>query len=224
MTLKELEAKVQALEKEEKELKARVQNIEDIEAVKKVQKAYAYYLQRWEWRKVVDLFSDAPDASVEIGGLGNYVGKKGIIKAFQRGWGEGPIPPEFLHTMLACNGYAEVDPGGKTAESRFYWFGVQAGMHQPLPEDNLRARWSLGIWQTRYVKEDGKWKIKRLYAYHFFNVPYEDGWGTKTVRTRPAATVARPADAPPPGPGTVIAPYPSGYLLPYFFKNPVTGK
>ncbi len=204
-----------------KELEARIQNLEDIEAVKKLQKAYAWYLQRWEGEKVVPLFSDAPDASVEVGASGNFVGKKQIKKFFTRG---GPRPPEFLHAMLACNGYVEVAPDGKTAESRFYWLGVQSGTRQPVAEDNLGAVWSFGIWQNEYVKERGVWKIKRLLAHSIFRVPYEDGWGTKTVRTRPAATVARPADAPPPGPGTVIAPYPSGYLLPYFFKNPVTGK
>ncbi len=214
MTLKELEAKVQALE-------ARTQALEDIDAIKKLQNAYAYYLQRWEWRAIVALFSDAPDASVETGVGGNFVGKKEITRRFREG--HEALPPEFMHAMVTGNGIVEVAPDGKTGKSRYYALGPHAGTG-PHPENNLNASWSFGIWQNDYVKEGGVWKIKRLYWNFIFHASYEDGWGKKTIQTRFEEIPRRPANAPPYGPDTVIAPYPSGYLLPYFFKHPVTGK
>jgi len=61
------------------------------------------------------------------------------------------------------------------------------------------------------IKEDGKWKIKKIFHNALFYTPYPGGW-------------QHLADTPePPGPPT-FARYPSGKIFPYHYKNHVTGK
>ena len=53
----------------------------------------------------------------------------------------------------------------------------------------------------------------------FSDTPYEDGW----VKTPTTPVPFRPG-GPKPEPSTCYKPYPSGYVLPYHYKNPVSGK
>jgi len=70
------------------------------------------------------------------------------------------------------------------------------------------------------VKEDGTWKFKKLCYSLTFSTPYEEGWvKTPVWKDRP-----EPRERPSPGPDTGVATYPSGYIFPYHYKNPVTGK
>jgi len=38
-------------------------------------------------------------------------------------------------------------------------------------------------WENEYVKEDGKWKIKKILFNRIFTTPFEDGW-VKTPMTK----------------------------------------
>jgi len=218
MKPEELEVKVKTLaqtidkmaetiEKQETRLK----NAEDIEAVKKLQKAYNYYLQRWQLEEIIPLFSQSPDVSVEISDSGQHKGPDGVKKYFSH---NANPPPEFLHLLMPLAGIVDVDPNGKTALGRWYGLGLQA-----IPIDGvIRARITMGIWENEYVKEDGKWKFKKLFFNSIFTTPYEDGW----VKTSHFAPVMK--DKPAPGPNSPSKQYPSDYIFPYHYKNPVSGK
>jgi hypothetical protein len=211
MKSEELEAKVKTLAETVEKLEARLKNTEDIEAVKKLQKAYNYYLQRWQVEEIVPLFSQSPDVTVEISDSGQHKGLEGVKKYFSQ---HANPPPEFLHILLPIAGIVDVDPNGKTAKGRWYGLGLQA-----IPIDGkIRARITMGIWENDYVKEEGKWKFKKLFFNGIFSTPYEDGW-VKTPRFAPTVK-----DKPAPGPNAPSKGYPSGYIFPYHYKNPVTGK
>ena len=202
-----------------KGLAARVQTLEDIEAIKKLQRAYNYYVEHWQDNELIGLFAESPDTTIEVGELGLYKGKEGVRKffIFQNHFisKTGSPPPEFLHLLMPIAGIVDVDPDGKTAKGRWYGWGCNA-----LPkEGKVEATFMSGIWENEYVKEDGKWKFKKLFWSTIFGTPYEDGW----VKT-PYVTVPRPEGRPAPGPNSHFAPYPSGYIFPYHYKNPVTGK
>ena len=202
-----------------KELEARVQTIEDIEAVKKLQRAYCYYLEHWQDEEIIGLWSQSPDASVEIGESGLYTGKEGIRGFFSYSQHfitkEVKPPPELLHLLMPVAAIVDVDTDGKTAKGRWYCFGCYAVDRNGKPQ----ALFESGIYENEYVKEDGKWKFKKLHYNSIFTTPYEDGW----VKT-PYSGRTLPENKPASSPNNVFAPYPSGYIFPYHYKNPVTGK
>ena len=68
-----------------------------------------------------------------------------------------------------------------------------------------------------YIKENNIWKFKKMHFYLIFRTPLDEGW----VKTPVVLSMAKgSADLPTTG----YKPYPSGYVIPFHFKNPVTGK
>jgi hypothetical protein len=224
----DLEVKVKKLETQQKksrliikQLEARITQAEDIEAIKKLQRAYGFYLEHWQEDELIDLFSKRDDVTVEINDSGEFRGAEGVIKCYVFGdhytaySGQKTAPPEYLHLMVPISGIVDIDPDGKTAKGR--WYGT---FHGALPRGGmLRALIGYGIWEMDYIKEEGVWKIWKLLFCDIFSSPIEDGWVKTPFINNPPAK-ERPA----PVRGKDIKPYPSGYIFPYHYKNPVSGK
>ena len=221
MNSKELEKRFLALEKTNEELKTRLTAAEDIEAIKKLQGAYGYYLEHWQEDDLVGLFSHNPEVALEINDGGLYKGFEAVKNSFNfaahyTAYGGVKTPPgEFLHVLMPLNGIVDLDANGKTAKGRWYGFGLIAQRRQ----GQLRAIISCGIWENEYIKEDGIWKILKLFWSNIFSSPLEDGWVKTPYFGNPPHR-----ENPLPGPNTHFATYPSGYIFPYHYKNPVTGK
>jgi hypothetical protein len=226
--LKQLEETVAQLVKKEKKsartikkLEARVIKAEDIEAIKKLQRAYGFYLEHWEGDELMGLFSTRDDVTIEINTGGEFKGPEGVKKCYTFSdhytayAGHKTAPPEYLHIMIPISGIVDVAPDGKTAQGR--WYGM---FHGALPRGGkLRALIGCGIWEMDYIKEGGVWKIWKLLFDDIFSSPVDEGWvKTPFISNPPALT------QPPPVRGKDIRPYPSGYIFPYHYKNPVTGK
>ena len=62
-----------------------------------------------------------------------------------------------------------VAPDGQTANVRSRPF-IMFGIH------GVRAQWGSGVYENRFVKEDGVWKFDYLHGYWTFYTNYEDGW------------------------------------------------
>lgn len=204
------------------ELQARLTRLQDIKDIQNLQKIYGYYQDYCEWQKIVDLFTDN-DPMVEESDRGVYKGKAGVKRYFIDLLGQGgnkPIRAGYLGIMFQLQGVVTVNPDGKTASGRWYGMGMEAKPVASINEGELRQTWIHGIYENEYVKEDGKWKFKKLYFNLVFRTPFEDGWLKAPVigQNGPDKTVK--PDAPP----TSYAPYPSGYHVPFSFKHPVTGK
>jgi hypothetical protein len=206
MNLQEMEVRLKTLEE-------KLAIVQDLEEIKNLQKIYGYYLERWQWKEVMELFSDSPDTSIEINNSGVFIGKDSIKRYFYRE----SVPSDFLHVLMQVNDVVHVDPSGKTAKGRWYGFGLQA-ITSPA-QSGAKPVLSSGIYENEYVKEDGNWKFKKILWSRIFWCPYEDGW----VKTPVISIPGRPK-ATPDKPTTTYFPYPSGYLLPYHFKNPISGK
>ena len=208
-----------------KELEARIQIQEDIEAIRKLQYAYAYYLQHWQEEEIVGLFSQSPDTIMDMGAEGSFKGPEGIRKFFsypdRYNTTITKAPPEFLHQLMPISGIIDVDPNGKTAKGRWFGFGVYA----LLTDGKVQALFGTGIWENEFVKEDGKWKFIKLHYSLTFKTPYEDGW-VKTPIWRGSRDYLPELKGKPvvSHSGMSTTPYPSGYIEPYHYKNPVTGK
>ena len=221
MVSNELAAKVRAITETVEKLEVKLQTIEDIEQIKKLQKAYGYYLEHWQEDEIVELFSHSPDVSLEINDGGLYQGFEAVKNSFNFAdhytayGGAKKAPPEFLHILIPISGIVDLAPDGKTAKGRWYGFGLVAQKRA----GKLRAIISCGIWENEYIKENGIWKILKLFWATIIASPLDEGWVKTPYLGNPPHK-----DSPPPGPNNHFAPYPSGYIFPYHYKNPATGK
>jgi hypothetical protein len=210
MNSKELEAKIKMLED-------KVRTLEDIEEIKKLQRVYGYYLDYGMVDEIIEMFSDNPE-SVEIADHGVFLGKEGVRNFFKEvlGGGGKKAPPELsLHLVMQHQGVVNVAKDGKTAKGR--WQGWMVGV-MPLA-GVVRQIWGHGVYEDEYVKENGQWKFKKIHFNLTFQTPYEDGW-LKTPVVRRAKNYSVRPDKPP----TAYRPYPSGFMVPFHWKNPASSR
>jgi hypothetical protein len=210
MTLEEMENRIKTLETE-------VRTLNDVREIEILQRAYGYYLEHWMSGEVIDCFADSPDVVLSLY-EGTWLGKDGIRRYF----GRERVDPEFLHQVMQVSPIVHVNPDGKTAKGRWYSWGAVAAPQ----ESGVRQFFMGGIYESEYVKQDGKWRILKLaYSLHIAADPRE-GW----VRPGRLPGADRSAQRRHAGPTPDIAPhgmdsrYPSGYIFPFHFTHPVTGK
>lgn len=197
-------------------LTQRVERLEGARAIKKLQRAFGFYVDRGLWGEAADLFSD--DAMLEFGSDGVYVGKDRIREYLKRlhGGQEGLIYGQ-LNEWVTLQPAIEVASDGLSATAR--WRD-----HAMLGQYKQHAEWRDGIYENRYVKQGGVWKIQSLRLYVNFVAPYEKGWarlrpGEGLVRS--AASQSFPPDLPPTG---EYETFPVTNFPPFQVAHPVTGR
>jgi hypothetical protein len=211
LTVRELEAKIKILENQ-------VKILQDTEEIKRLQRAYGYYLEHWMAEEVIDCFADGPDTELNIW-VGTYMGKEGIRRYFSEYWGGEEVSPEFLHEVMQLSGIVDIESDGQTARGRWYGFGVIA-----LPfGGGITQAFMGGIYQADYIKQDGKWKFKKLIFNRTLHFRPGEGWVNPE---RVAAVDSRKMRKPmvPDRPRAFEPGYPSGFIIPFHFKHPATGK
>jgi hypothetical protein len=223
---RDADASVAQLAARLKVLEDKYEKLQDVQDLEKLQRIYGYYIERGQLDEVADLFSTRPDVSLEMSG-GLQVGIKNVRKMFSSATPFGVMKPgtkpeDYLHVTAPISGVVDVDPDGKTAKGRWYalMFLNDAGM-------GGGAVWGVGIYENDYVKEGGKWKILHLRFDDIFLSTYDKkGW----INTMPFFTgkMTMPpgqqsAGMPPPGRGR-SSKTPFAELMPYHYKNPVTGR
>jgi hypothetical protein len=214
--IEELEAQVKMLEN-------KVRMLEDIEAIKKLQRAYGFYLEHWMAENLIDLFSDSPEACLRIA-AGEFRGKDAIRRFFRHGKEDTPLEksdPKLLHQVMQLSGVVDVDPDGKRAKGRWYGFGANAF---PVP-GGIAPGWMNGVYEVEYIKEDDIWKMLKVRWCMTFHAPWTLSFVDEAQRVdvrmdRPheRAGVLRPTGD---HEETI---YPSGFICPFHFKNPVSGR
>ncbi len=212
MDLKNMETRLKELEKE-------VSNLKDLEAIYRLQKIYGFYLEHWMYEDIIDIFSDSPDTVLDLT-YGVFHGKEGVRKYFS-GMLEMTQLKDFLHQMMQLSGVVDVNADGKTASGRWYGFGVVV-----MPRRNGYFQvLASGIYTCEYIKEEGKWKIFKLMWNPIYNAP-----NVSIARAdKPQVTMSRENSlvTNPPKfdePRKLNTQYPTGYIVPFHFKHPVTGK
>lgn len=209
-------AQTPAPETELAALAERIAVLEGTRAIKKLQRAFGFYVDRGLWGEAADLFSD--DGSIELGLDGVYVGKERIREYLKRlhGGQEGLLYGQ-LNEWITLQPAVFVAKDGRSATAR--WRD-----HAMLGQYKQHAEWRDGIYENRYVREDGVWKIDSLHLYVNFQVAYEKGW----ARLRPgeglapsATSLSYPPDRPP---TEEYRPFPDVQLPAFQAPHPVTGK
>ena len=229
MTVAELEAKIKSLEKKLEAQAKKITTLEDIEAIKRLQKAYNYYVEHMLGDAIIDCFADSKD--VVLDWLeGKWLGKEGVKKYFGRiASGEGPAG--FSHQLMPSGGIITLSKDGKTAKGRWYAFGgIFSSDRGKVNGGSLTA----GIYEMGYIKEKGVWKILSIK----WVIPYGARIAEWTMpedlgrRFTSGGAAPRPAGAGPRPPMPVPdipldkadLRYVSGYIFPFHFVHPVTGK
>ena len=120
----------------------------------------------------------------------------------------------------------EIAGDGKTAQGLWYSPGMIAGIGE---DGKPHGRWMWEKYGVDFIKEDGVWKLWKIRWVHQYSSRPMDGWvkPEKLSEFRPSAEgehglpdwwkVAQP-------PKGIDYTYPSGYIFPFHFNHPVTGK
>lgn len=187
-------------------LGARIGLLEDANQIEIVQRTYGYFVDKAQWTQLSQLF--AKDATLEIGGRGVFVGRDRVLEYMQKAFGpDGPTEGRIINHMQ-FQPIVDVDPDGLHAKQRMRAFVMSNG------------GWGIPLYENEYVKEDGVWKISKLHG-PFTMYTSWDGWAkSATPNTRPDSFLP-PPDLPP---TVVYLTYPSYYIVPFHYPNPVTGK
>jgi len=193
-------------------LEHEVERLEGARAIKHLQRAYGFYMDRALFNEAADLF--APDATVEIGADGVYVGRERIREYLHRlaGGGTG-LPWGRLMEHYQLQPVVHVAADGLSGQARWRDLGL-------LGEYGKSAAWSEGLFENRYVKRDGVWMIQSLHLYVNFTVPYAQGWSrAREDNTDQRSEVARAF--PPDRPATqAFKRFPANEVVPFHYENP----
>jgi hypothetical protein len=201
------EVDLRSLEKQLNDVGTRIQRLQDLTEVEILQHAYGYYVDKAQWRSLADLFAE--DATLEIGGKGVFTGKARVFEYMTVGLG--PIGPRnnslIDHQQFQC--LPTIHDDAVTAEARCIAFVMSSG------------GWGHVYYEDDYIKENGVWKFKKLHGPFNMYAGYKLGWVDNViVNTFPEKFPPWP-DLPP----TIIyLAYPSYYIEPFHYPNPVTGK
>jgi hypothetical protein len=221
MTVKELESKVKMLEAKIQsivDLEAKVRALEDIEEIKKLQRAYGYYLEHMMVEDIIDLFAEGEDVELWVT-AGKFKGKDDVRRLYS--YIRDSFPGhEFLHQLMQLSGVVDVNPNGKTAKGRWYGFGVNA---LPLRGGKINPGWMNGIYEMDYIKQGSKWKIKKLRWCMTFRASWTESFIEPSKRDD--TPMDRPQNENLGTRGTAEETrYPSGFICPFHFANPVSGR
>ena len=192
------------------ELERAIGLLEDENAIEKLQRIYGFYTDKQMWTQAADLF--AADGTLEIGGRGVYVGKARIVELLRLNGPESPQPGR-LFDQMQLQPVVHVAPDGRTAKARWRMFAQEAVAGE-------YANWGVGVFENEYAKEEGIWKIKTLHLYTTMYTPYEEGWG-KTAIPNAGPSAELPPDRPP---SVEYEAYPTAFVVPFHYENPVTGR
>lgn len=189
-------------------LDKRITRLEDLNAIEKVQRTYGYFVDKNQWAELAELFSK--DGTLEIGGRGVYVGRDQVRAYMQTGFGPDGPREGLLMNHMQFQAIPDVDPDGVHGHQRMRaWVMSNGG-------------WGLPLYENDYVKEGGVWKIARLKGPFTMYAGWEEGWKDKVIANNwPGDRNMAPSDLPP---SVVFLMYPSYYIVPYHYPNPVTGK
>ena len=189
----------------------RIGLLEDAAAIERLHSVYGYYLARNQWDDLAGIFAD--DGTIEIALRGIYVGKESVRRNLNL-YGEQGIHHGVQHNHMQYQPVIHVAPDGRTAKMRSRAFSIMGNYEQ-------LGIFMAGVYENDFVKEDGIWKIKKDQVFNTYFAPYDIGWKDLPPRDPPGITDANPPDLPPSMPFEM---YPTAFLPPFHYDNPVTGE
>jgi hypothetical protein len=200
-----------ALEARLKELDRRIGLLDDMRQLERMNSIYGYYLAHLKWDDLAGIFSRT--GSIEIAMRGVYVGEKSIRRNLDLYGRDTDSQFGLQHNHMQFQPVIDVAADGQSAKMRSRALSIM-GQYERY------AQWMGGVYENDYIKEDGIWKIKRDQVFNTYFVPYAVGWKSVQPRPPPGISKDNPPDLPPSHPFEM---YPSAFLPPFHYGNPVTG-
>ena len=164
-----------------------VERAEDIRAVKRLKRAYSHYLELGLWKDLIELFTENAVGDYPAG---VFVGRENLWPHFLDNNGRGILGVENGRLMphISFQPVVNLSADGKTAWARWKVFAM-------LGSTTGLASWNGMLYEDRYIKQDGVWKIDDLHTHSEWGGNYVGGWTAQ--RPRPAAAPGGPPAANP---------------------------
>ncbi|MBN2243483.1 MAG: nuclear transport factor 2 family protein [Acidobacteria bacterium] len=220
------EEEIASLKAQVAELTNRVGVVEDIQAIRTLHFKYGYYMDKWLFPEIVDLFAEDGEFHF-LNGV--FKGKQGVKRFFGDGLGiDGPtygILTDHLHVQ----DIVDVAPDRGTAMGRFRCF-LMGGVHESRRESTpIPAQfWEGGVYENTYVRENGVWKIRVLNYNLSWQAEYEKGWARSEKKLLMVSRFTKTYPDDPRGPDSLkSAParhWPDATMVPFHYPHPVTGE
>jgi hypothetical protein len=200
-------ANAQTAEEKLDQLEGRITRLEDLNAIERLQRTYGYFVDKGQWTRLSELFTD--DATLEIGGKGLFLGRARVLEYMQTAFGPDGAKEGVLANHMQFQPIPDVSPDGTTG-----WVRSRAYVMS-------NAGWGLPLYENEYRKgEDGIWRISRLSGPFTMYTSWE-GWGKNALNNTWPDKFEPAPDLPP---TTVYLTYPAYYIVPFHYPNPVTGR
>ena len=200
-------AAAQTVDESLDQLEARITRLEDLNAIERLQRTYGYFVDKGQWTLLSELFTE--DATLEIGGKGLFLGKDRVLEYMQTAFGPDGAKEGLLANHMQFQPIPDVSPDGRTG-----WVRSRAYVMS-------NAGWGLPLYENAYEKgADGVWRISRLSGPFTMYTNWE-GWGKNALNNTWPDKFDPPPDLPP---TTVYLTYPAYYIVPFHYRNPVTGQ
>lgn len=191
----------------------KLQHVDDHDEIANLIRVYGFYLDKGLWNKVADLF--AQEGSIELAQRGVFVGQDRVREFLWQQFGRrGGGPSEgFLQNHFGLQPVIHVADDGLTAKSRHR-------LLTQMDSNGSGGSWGGATYENEYIKEDGVWKFKKVFALNTYMASYEGGWAF-AGKTLPGINPDLPPDLPP----TVqYESFPDIISAPFLYNHPVTGE
>lgn len=190
-------------------LQAQLACLKDQAQVESLQNAYGYYVDRRMWDDVADLFTS--DGTFEAGHRGVYRGRASIRRALEQ-YGPQDLAEGVINDHTQLQPVITMAADCQSARARGTEL-VQAG------QNNESAHWGVNLYENRYRRVDGRWRLQAVQVTRRMRTDYARGWAVSAEPAVPAASGFAP-DAPP---TALRAAYPALDVPPLHFTNPGKG-
>jgi hypothetical protein len=145
------------------ELRAQLRNLHDLEEIRTLKARYCHLVDARRWEELEALWTD--DATCDYGFFGRYEGRREIIDKF---FVELVDAASAFMVHMVHNPIVEV----RGDEASGSWYLTAQTTIRPMNQ----AVWVMGIYQDRFRRVGGVWKISSLRFEFKYYTPYEDGW------------------------------------------------
>jgi hypothetical protein len=149
----------------------------------------------------------------EAGGVGVYKGAAGVRNAMER-MGPAGLTHGVLNDRLQFDTVVSFASGRREAHVR----GMELGLLGDA--DKGEGFWEVSVFDNRFVKENGLWKVREMRVFPLFRSEYGKGWGrSRIVETAQSGALAPSIPLPADDSGE------QDRIIPAFVSvHPVTGK
>lgn len=145
-------------------LEERVKHLEDVEGIKRTKYEYCYYADERNVDKLMTVFASKCSCNLGLGRVADT--REEVAALFRKSQSIISYASHMVHNPI-------IDIDGDTATG--IWYG-----HVPNTRDGV-ATWTQVRYDEEYVREDGRWKIKREVITAYFVTPYDQGWVKEPV-------------------------------------------